>query len=442
MSKRTLPLAFLLFLFALPSVAQGPLSLSLQQSMDMAARQSYAVQYSALEAEKSAAKIKEITAVGLPQVAATGSVGNYLRVPTQVIPNFFGDDPATIEVQFGIPWTITGGVQLNQLLFDGSYLVGLKAARELRTQSQQELERAATDARVQAAKAYLTVLATEEGVRLVGEGLPILEKSNVDAGAMLEQGLMESTDTDRLSIQLADARNQQRNLQQQAKVARAYLALVLGLPTGTPIILTDALRPLLDDPAEAALVEQPFVTAQHIEEEIAGSLVRISELGIRKEKSSYLPQLAGFINYQQQFSSDKFTPGDGPWFPSSMWGVQLNVPIFSSGMRHQRVKQAQLTLEQARVNLKGTEQRLMTQHLQQQTLLYAAQDNYETAEANLALARSIFERTSTKFNEGVGSSFELSQEHANFLASQQNYIQRTVDLLQARTDMRKALDLY
>jgi len=424
------------------SMAQGPVSLSLQQAMDMAARQSYTVQYSTLEAEKSAAKIKEVTAIGLPQVAATGSVGNYLRVPTQVIPNFFGDDPKTIEVQFGIPWTITGGVQLNQLLFDGSYLVGLKAARELRTQSQQELEQAATDARVQAAKAYLTVLATEEGVRLVGEGLPILEKSSTDAEAMLEQGLMESTDTDRLAIQLADARNQQRNLQQQAKVARAYLALVLGLPTGTPLTLTDGLRPLLDDPAENALVEQPFAADQHIEEQIAGSLVRVSELGVRKEKSAYLPQLAGFINYQQQFSSDKFTPGEGPWFPSSMWGLQLNVPIFSSGMRQQRVKQAQLTLEQAQVNLKGTEQRLLTQHLQQQTLLHAAQDSYETAEANLALARSIFERTSTKFNEGVSSSFELSQEHANYLASQQNYIQRTVDLLQARTDMRKALDLY
>lgn len=436
------PLTSTVLVLATASFAQGPVSLSLQQAMDMAATQSYTVQYSTLEAEKAEAQIKEVTAIGLPQVAATGSINNYLIVPTQVIPNFFGEDPETIEVQFGIPWTITGAVQLNQLLFDGSYLVGLKAARELRNKSQQDLEKAATDARAQAAKAYLTVLAAEEGVRLIGDGIPILEKSAADAQAMLEQGFMESTDVDRLTIQLAEARNQQRNLQQQAKVARAYLALVLGLPSGTPVDLTDALQPLMEDPAGSALAEQPFAVDQHIEEQVAATTVRIAELGVRKEKSAYLPQLSGFINYQQQFSSETLTPGDGPWFPASLWGLQLNVPIFSSGMRHQRVKQARLTMEQAEVNLKGTEQRLLTEYLQQQAILRSAQDSYETATANLELAESIFQRTSIKFNEGVGSSFELSQEHANYLTAQQTYIQRTVDLLEARTDMRKALDLY
>ena len=111
-------------------------------------------------------------------------------------------------------------------------------------------------------------------------------------------------------------------------------------------------------------------------------------------------------------------------------------------MRANRVKQMKLGLKEAEVNLKGTEQRLLTTYLQQQAVLRSAEDNYATAKANMDLSQRIFERTSIKFNEGVGSSFELTQEHGNYLTAQQTYIQRMVDLLQARTDMRKALDMY
>ena len=423
--------------------AQGPVNLSLQQAMDMAAAQSYMVQGSKLEVDKALAKIKEVTAIGLPQVSATGSLNNYLKVPTQLIPNFFGDDPKTIEVQFGIPWSMTGAVQLNQLLFDGSYLVGLKAARELRTHSEEQLEQIKLDARVQAAKAYLGVLAAEEGARLVGEGLPIVQKSSQDATAMVEQGLMESTDADRLEVQVIETENQQRTLRQQAAVARAYLALVLGLPTGTPILLTDSLQPLLDEPARPDLATIPFDPAKHIDERLANTNLRLSELDVRNKKAAYMPSLAGFINYQQQFSNVDFNPTDGDfWFPSSMWGLSLNVPIFSSNMRKKQVEQAQLTMQQAQVNLKATEQNLLTEHLRQQALLVASQENYDTGKKSLALSKRIFEQTSVKFNEGMASSFELTQEHANYLASQQTYIQQIVDLLKARVDMHKALDMY
>lgn len=422
--------------------AQVTVSLSLKQALDMAAQQNYAVQGSVLEAEKAEAKIKEVTAMGLPQIAATGTFNNYLIVPKMVVPNFFGGE-GVAAIEFALPWSVTGAVQLNQLLFDGSYLVGLRAAREMRTKSSKDLEQTVLNARVQAAKAYLTVLAAEEGVRLLGESLPVLEKASNEARAMFEQGMVENTDADRLTVQLEEARNQQRNLEQQAKVARAYLCLVLGLPTGTALTLTDALQPLLDDPAETGLAETALDVNQHVDQQVAQSVMRLSELDVRNKKAAYLPSLNGFINYQQAFNYTEFDIGNGSWwFPGSLWGLQLNVPIFSSGMRQQQVKQAKLSLDQANVNVKATEQRLLAEREQQQAILRAAQDSYETGRKNLALSKSIFDRTSIKFTEGVSSSFELTQEHGNYLTTQQTYIQRIVDLLQARADMRKALDLY
>lgn len=429
-------------LLAIALHAQGPVSLSLQQALDMAAKQSYAVQASALEAEKAEARIKEITGMGLPQISGTGAMQNYLKIPKMVVPSFFGGDDLMV-IEFALPWTITGTVQLQQLLFDGSYLVGLRAARELRTKSTKDLEQAALNARVQAAKAYLGVLAAEEGIRLLGESLPVLEKAANDAAAMAEQGMLESTDADRLTVQVEETRNQQRNLEQQARVARAYLNLVLGLPIGTPVTLTDALQPLLDDPNEAGLADAPFSVDQHIDHQVAQSMLRLGELEVRNKKAAYMPSLGGFINYQQAYNYMEFDIGNGAWwFPGSMWGLQLNVPIFSGGMRQQQLKQARLSLQQAEVNAKATEQRLLAEKEQQQAILRAAQDSYETSRRNLELSQRIFDRTSIKFTEGVASSFELTQEHGNHLTAQQNYIQRIIDLLQARADMRKALDAY
>lgn len=67
------------------SMGQGPVSLSLQQALDMAAKQSYAVQASALEAAKAKHKVKEVTAIGFPQIGGEVAVNNYIDVPTQLI---------------------------------------------------------------------------------------------------------------------------------------------------------------------------------------------------------------------------------------------------------------------------------------------------------------------------------------------------------------------
>ena len=397
--------------------AQGPMSLSLQQAVDMAAKQGYAVQASALEAEKTLARTREITAIGLPQISGSGTLNNYLIVPKMVVPNFFGGE-GVAAIEFALPWSITGAVQLQQLLFDGSYLVGLQAAKELRVKSAKDLEQTILNAKVQAAKAYLGVLAAEEGVRLTGEGLPVLEKAATDTKAMVEQGLLESTDADRITVQLEETRNQQRNMQQQAGVARAYLNLVIGLPAGSPVTLTDALPALLDDPAWTGLADAPFDANGHIDQQVAQSAMRLAGLSAKSMKPP------------------------ATWFPGSLWGLQLNVPIFSSGMRRNQVKQAEFAMEQAGVNVKATEQRLLAEREQQQAVLRAAQDSYDTGKKNLALGKSIFDRTSVKFTEGVASSFELTQEHGNYLTAQQNHIQRIIALLQARADMRKALGAY
>ncbi|HRD52296.1 MAG TPA: TolC family protein [Flavobacteriales bacterium] len=432
-------------LAATAALAQGPVRLTLQQAMDMAAKQSYAVQASELEADKARHRVKEITAIGLPQINGEAQLQNFIDVPTQLIPNFFspGVGPDYIAAQFGLPWNASAGVTLTQLIFDGSYLVGLQATKALAQQSREELEKARADARNQSAKAYFGVLAAEEGARLAGEGIPLIEQSLREAQAMLDAGFMESTDVDRLTIQLDQTKAQQRSFTQQAKVARMLLALTLGVPQGTPIELTDDLRAIVNDPGETALSEQGFTAGQHIELQEAETIIRLQTLNMRNERAKALPSLGGFVNHQQVWNGPDFDPGGAyPFYPTTLWGLKLTVPIFSSGNRHHKVKQAQVALKQVEVNRTATEQRLLAEVERTRSQARTAFDNYRAEERSLQLSQSILDRTSIKFTNGAASSFELTQERANNLLAQQQYVQRLVELLTTRADLRKALDLY
>ncbi|MBK7084342.1 MAG: TolC family protein [Flavobacteriales bacterium] len=317
---RTLILCLTLSAAAAAS-AQGPVSLSLKQAMDMAALQSYQVQAGELSAEKARARVKEVLAIGLPQIEATGGLNNYIDVPTSVIPNFFGGPgaPETLEVQFGIPWTVTGAVQLNQLLFDGSYLVGLAATKELKVQSDQQLEQSRADARVQAAKAYMGVLAAREGARLSADGVPVLEKSLKEAEAMVQAGFMENTDSDRLSIALANAKDRARSFAQQERVALAYLRLVLGVPADTPIELTEPLETIVNDADEKALSNTTIDLNGQVDHQLASTAVRLQTMDVRNQNAAYMPKLYGFFNHQRQsFGTDG--PIETDWFPATLWG--------------------------------------------------------------------------------------------------------------------------
>jgi outer membrane protein TolC len=348
-----------------------------------------------------------------------------------------------VAAQFGLPWNASAGITLTQLLFDGSYLVGLKATRALAQQSQQDLEKAAADARNQAAKAYFGVLAAEEGQRLAGEGIPLLEKSLKEVTAMKEVGFMESTDVDRLTVQLEEARSQQRSFKQQADVGRMLLALALGLPQGTPITLTDDLTKILNDPNETALSEQELDPNTHIEQQYANNLVQLQDLQRKNERSKAMPSLGGFLSHQQVWNGPDFDPGGKyPFFPTTVWGLKLTVPIFSSTSRYHKVEQATIALRQTEINRTATEERLKAFAAQSRSQARTAFDNYRTQERNMALAKNILDRTSVKFTNGAAASFELTQEQGNYLMAQQGYIQRVVELLMARADLRKALDLY
>src|SRR5690606_41917950 len=122
-----------------------------------------------------------------------------------------------------------------------------------------------------------------------------------------------------------------------------------------------------------------------------------------------LPTLNAFINGGYTGFSEEFTFADSEqvWYGSSVFGVSLNIPIFSSFARSARSQRAKIEYEKSKVQLEETEQQIKLQLQNARSNYQFVIEQYETAKQNLALAERIENKNQIKFSEGVASSFEL-----------------------------------
>ena len=436
-----------LFLFvciwSLGSIAQGPMQLSLVQALELAGKQSYAVQHSTLEAEKAVQRLKEITGLGLPQINASAGFQDFLDIPVSVSEDIFGGTGQLLEFQFGLQYAGSAGVQLDQLIFDGSYLVALKASRAYRKNKAEELEQTILEAKTAAAKAYYAVLIANEAATNLLELIPVLEENVRQAKGLFDNGFADETDVQRQELGLSEVRNQLSQLQNQKSSALDMLHFVLGIPLATPLELSDGLDEVLVGLDARAFAQTSFDPDTHVDGRVAASSLLLQDLAVKNERSSAYPKLYGFVSHQQNAYRQQFDFfGSGEWYPTTVVGVNLQVPIFSGGVRSKKLKQAKITLDQVEMNQGVVREQLLLDHAQKRKTVLSAADRLDNAQSNLELAEKIFEHVNKKFREGLVTSFELTQERAQLINSQNEYTQSLADLLLARADLREALGAF
>ena len=332
MQIKTLTLIILLSGFSLGSWSQ-PQRFSLKEAQDYAIKNNYQAKNAIIDVAIAAAKVKETIAGGLPQASANIGYNNFINLATQLIPaEFFGGEPGTyMEVQFGTKHNASVDAQLSQLIFSGSYFVGLKAAKAFEQMSALQLEQVEQDVKAAIANAYYLVLISEENKRLMGETVATMEKLLKDSEAMFKQGFMEDTDVDRLRLALMDLKTALLNADNQIENAKYLLKFNLGLKVTDQIELTDRLETLLMAVNPDIRLQENFDLKQHISYRILDNQVNISELQVSLAKTEFMPVVTGFLSQSQNAQRNKFNffNFDEKWFPTTLGGLQINIPIFS-----------------------------------------------------------------------------------------------------------------
>ncbi|WP_028607497.1 TolC family protein [Olleya sp. ITB9] len=431
---KNLILVFSLILTSIAVGQEAPTNMSLQEAIDYALENNRTAKNAALDIEAAIKQKWETTATGLPQLNAAVDYQNALKRNVFV----FGDQ----VIQVGSKHTLTGTATLSQLLFDGSYLVGLQSAKVYLEISKNAKTKTDLEVRKAVINAYGNVLLAEESVAILERNISVLEKNLNDITKIFENGLEEEESVEQLKITLSSVKSNLNNTTRLKDLAYQMLNLTIGKPINDTTVLTEDLDALALQNIKLELLDTDNSIENNIDYKIAQNDKTSKELLVKLEKSKALPSLSAFINggYTGNRESFNFTNTNEKWYGSSIFGVSLNVPIFSSGMRSAATQRAKINLEKADINLTETEQMLNLQIESAKSDYQFAIEDYQNKKENLTLAERIETKNQTKFFEGIGSSFELRQAQTQLYTAQQELLQTMLDVITKKAELETLLN--
>ncbi len=445
MIKNILIFSFILFSFVGFSQEQKDYRFSLEEAVTFALDSNYTSINARRDIAKAIKQKWETTAQGLPQIDGSLSYQNNLKQPITLIPaEFGGGEPGTFTpITFGTKQNANAVGTLNQLIFDGSYLVGLKAAKAFLRFSENANEKTRLEVRKGVINAYGSVLLAQELIDIFEKNKTNLERNLFETRKIFENGLAEEESVEQLEITLLDIETQLTNVRRSKAIAKQMLNLALGIDVETPIVLTDDLDKLAGENISLALLDASLNIEDNVDYKIANNLTEQRYFEMRLEKSKFLPRLSAFVNYGTSANSDDFTffNGDQKWYQSSVLGVSLNVPIFSSGMRSARTQRAEIALDQANTDFEQSKNEIKLDLTSARSNYQFAIEKYENSKKNLQLAERIENKNQIKFSEGLSTSFDLRQAQIQLYTAQQQYFQSMLDVINEKANLETVLNI-
>ncbi|MBL4594134.1 MAG: TolC family protein [Flavobacteriales bacterium] len=422
--------------------AQNVAEFSLEQAKKYALEHNYNNQKSKLDIKIAKKKVTEIRAIGLPQVNAEAKVQKFLDVATSLAPaNAF--NPAApagelAELQFGLDYNNSVGITASQLIFDGSYIVGLQAAKTYREVSVNNQIKTEVELKEAIVQAYFTVLVANENAEVLNQSLTSTEKMLTETKALYEVGLIEEQSVDQLMLTTNELKTSVGIANGQIEFAEKLLKLQMGIDIDSVIFLSDNIDAFVSNISLEPL-QKEFNVVNHIDFQLIEGNVRLMKLNLRKEKYSFLPSLNVFFNHQQQNMSNEFDMfSGGDWYPMTVVGASLKLPILTSGSRLAKMSQAKIEFDKAEIDAEQVEQNLKYQSQLSKSNYETEYETYSNQKSNLELAKKIYDKTIKKYKEGVASSLELSQTQNQYLNAEGKYIKSLFDLLKAKSALEKS----
>jgi len=390
-------------------------------------------------------KVWETTSMGFPQIDGTASYQNFIKQPVQLLPakifNPMAPDGTYIPVHFGTDQNMKWSATLKQLIFNGSYLVGLQSSRTFKKISENALVKTKQKIKEIVVNAYGNALLTDESIKIMESNIAVVDNNLFEVQQMYQNGLVEQTDVEQLKITLSNLKNQLDYLQRMKQIAYQMLNFTLGRPVEATLQLTDNIETLREQSMVLPLLKTPFSTENNIDFQIAKNQEKAKKLQVKYEKSKALPSIAAFVNYGKNAYNNefKFFDDNQAWYEQSLFGVSINIPIFTSFGRSAKVKQAKLAFENAQIAVTEKQKELQLQYQKAKNEYEHSFKNYQIAKENMTLSDRIAKKEEIKFKEGVGNSFQLNQARMQLYQTQQQYLKSIIDIINKKVQLENIL---
>ncbi len=445
---------------------EKPLQLSLEEAIVHGLENNAKVKGAALDIKAAKKQKWETTTMGLPQISAKIEYQNWLKQQVSLLPaaafdpynqirdlgDYYNVTPVAgnpvpaaaegfVPLRFGTKQTINATATLTQLLFDGSYLVGLQSAKVFLEITENAKHKTDLEIRKTIIDAYGNVLLVEESLKIGNKNKAALESTLYETQKIFENGLAEEEDVEQLQITLTQINSSINNTKRLKDISYKMLNIVLGNDIDHELMLTENLDALTEKNIELNLTSENFNIADNIDYKIAKNSEKSKELLLKLERSKGLPSLTAFLNAGYNGNNDefRFLESQQEWFGSSLFGVSLNIPIFSSLGRAAATQRAKINYEKAQIELTDAERQIKLQVESAKSNYQFAIEEYGTAKQNLRLSERIENKNQIKYKEGIASSFELREAQTQLYTAQQSYLQAMVNVINNKAALESIL---
>lgn len=429
---------FALIAFSMHIYAQK--SFTIDEAVSYALENNVNVKKAKIDQTIAQKKVNETIGIGLPQI---NGKYNYINGKDQVqlvdVSNFNNAYPkgTIVPLNFGLPHINNLGLSVTQLLFNGSYIVGLESAKTYKETAALVEEKTEISIKEAVMMTYAGILATDENIKTLEENKRVLEKNLNDTKEVYKTGLTELQNVEQLEYSFKNLSTVIENLKRTKNKLNLGLKYLIGFPLEENLELSSTFDEVLYKNKQL-ITRENFDFSNHIDLKLKQNQIRVNKLLLKLERSKALPSLAAFFNPSYINGGYKFNLFNNDWFYSANFGLQLDIPIFSGLQRHWRTEQAKLNLSKAELDKEDAEKLLQSEYLQKSTEYENALASYTTAEDLIKLSSEIYRKQQVKFKEGLGTSFELSQAENQLYEAQTKYYQAAIELIQAKIKLDKA----
>ena len=438
-------LLLIFWLFSNSIVGQDlPESLTLNEAIEFGLSNTRSIINADREILKAKKERWKTIAIGLPQVSSQINYQNFLEMPISLVPSeFFGGKAGTFEeLTFGTEQIMVGSVKMEQLLFDGSYLVGLEASSVYLKISENLFEKTNLEVKKLIVNTYTNVLIAKLNISFLEKNKIALEANLREITELFKTGFEEQETVEQTQLSLLQIINQLKYAKNLMKITQEMVKFIIGYPAEKKLILESELEDIFNEDVFFDSIPSINQIDNNIDIRIADNNVKTEELQFKYEKSKSLPKLSGFINQTYTGNSNDFTFTDSQqkWYGSSIVGLNLTIPLFSSFGRSAISQKAKISLDQAITQLTETQERIKIEVNAAYNEYQLSIDNYFTEKENLRLAESIEKKNQNKFFEGVVQSFELRMAQMQLYSAQNNYVTAIQTLINKKITLETLLN--
>ena len=413
----TLVLATLFSFYGVQS--QEKLSLTLDAAKEYALNYNKTIKNAGLAFDKSQEATWAAIAIGLPQINGTADYSNAMGAEISI--QF---DESLPPSKIPIKPSSNFNLQLGQLIFNGTYLTGIQTAKLAQKLSEKNREKTEQEILSQVAQSYYLVLVSEESLQILKNNIGNLREIYRKTEPMVKVGMIEKIELDQLLVQVNSLDNAVKSAERQYEMAKNLLRVQLGVSAETEFELEQSLAEIFEV-NNISENQTDFEPVQNINYQLITVQEEMTAKQIQMQKAGYLPTISGFYNYTEKILKPAFDMS-----PRHMVGLQMNIPVFSSGERRSKVQQAKIDLETMKNNKALMEEQLDIQFKQLTFNLNSAVESYITQQKNVEVSRDVYKNLQRKYELGMISSLDLITADSNYLQAESDYLMSVLQVLQ------------